>query len=426
MSIDERRINGVLASSAPEHRAMTEAEVRGVLAETFARVDVAGQRVLVIIPDSTRTAPIAMLFRLLGELLGQTAAALDYLVALGTHMAMDDAALSRLVGAAVVDGQAGGRGVFDHRWDDPDTFVELCTLSAGEIEGLTDGKLSLDVPVKVNKLVTAYDLLVVCGPVFPHEVVGFSGGNKYFYPGIAAPEMINVTHWMGALLTSMRTIGTPETPMRRMIDRAAEMIPTPKLNLALVMGGQDLVGLYAGEMKAAWRAAVTLSGKLDIVHVAKPYRRVLAVMPEMYGDLWTGAKGMYKTEPAIADGGEVVIYAPHITEVSYTHGEVIDEIGYHVRDYFTGQWEAFKHYPWGVLAHSTHLRGAGTYEGGVEAARIRVTLATGIPPARCRKIGLGYLDPATVNIDDWRGREEEGVLLVPRAGEMLYRLSNDD
>ncbi len=429
MSIDDSRIDGVLASAAPEHRAMTAPEVRGVLAETFAHLELAGQRVLVIIPDSTRTAPIPLLFGLLGELLGAKGAkvaALDYLVALGTHMAMDDAALSRLVGATVTGGRADGCGVFNHRWDRADTFIELTTLSADDIAELTDGALSLAVPVKINKLVTDYDLLVVCGPVFPHEVMGFSGGNKYFFPGIAAPEMINVTHWMGALLTSMQTIGTPDTPMRRMIDRAAEMIPTPKLNLALVMHGQDLVGLYAGAMKAAWGAAVALSGKLDIIYVDEPYRRVLAVMPEMYDDLWTGAKGMYKTEPAIADGGEVVIYAPHITEVSYAHGKVIDEIGYHVREYFTAQWDTFKHYPWGVLAHSTHLRGAGTYTDGVETARINVTLATGIGPERCEKIGLGYLDPATVNVDDWRGREDDGVLLVPRAGEMLYRLSNDD
>jgi len=77
---------------------------------------------------------------------------------------------------------------------------------------------------------------------------------------------------------------------------------------------------------------------------------------------------MYKLEPAIADGGEVVIYAPHIDEISYTHGKLIDEIGYHVRDYFVKQWDRFKRYPGGVLAHSTHLRGIGTYDAatGVE------------------------------------------------------------
>ncbi len=413
----------LLASTATDHGPMTEDAARTALTETFGQLDLADKRVLVVIPDSTRTAPIPMMFGLLGELLGETTAALDYLVALGTHMPMDDAALSKLVGAEVVNNQAGRHGVFNHKWDDEATFTNLGTLTTEDIETLSGGQLALDVPVKANKLVEAYDLLVVCGPVFPHEVMGFSGGNKYFYPGIAAPELIDVTHWMGALLTSKDTIGTPDTPMRRMIDHAAEMIPTPKLNLAMVMHGQDLVGLFTGSMKGAWRAAVELSAKLDIIYVEKPFRRVLAVMPEMYDDLWTGAKGMYKMEPAIADGGEVVIYAPHITEVSYTHGALIDEIGYHVRDYFTDQWEKFKDYPWGILAHSTHLRGAGTYIDGVETARIRVTLATGIGPERCAKIGLGYLDPAAVNPDDWAGNEELGILLVPRAGEMLYRLA---
>jgi hypothetical protein len=128
----------------------------------------------------------------------------------------------------------------------------------------------------------------------------------------------------------------------------------------------------------------------------------------------------------VADGGEVVIYAPHITEVSYTHGRIIDEIGYHCRDYFLGQWERFRDYPGGVLAHSTHVKGLGTYDAatGTETPRIRVTLATGIPEERCRRINLGYCDPHSIRPDDWAGRERDGVLLVRRAGEMLYRLGD--
>jgi nickel-dependent lactate racemase len=158
--------------------------------------------------------------------------------------------------------------------------------------------------------------------------------------------------------------------------------------------------------------------------VDHPYRQVLSIMPEMYDDIWTAAKGMYKLEPVVADGGEVIIYAPHITEISYTHGRVIDEIGYHVRDYFVKQWERFKDYPWGVLAHSTHLRGIGTYENGVERPRIQVTLATGIPRERCERVNLGYRDPATIDPQEWmeRAREDEDLLVVPHAGEMLYRL----
>ena len=123
-------------------------------------------------------------------------------------------------------------------------------------------------------------------------------------------------------------------------------------------------------------------------------------------------------------GGEVAIYASHIDEISYTHGDVIDKVGYHVRDYFVKQWDRFKDYPWGVLAHSTHLRGIGTYdaERRVERPRIKVTLTTGIPRERCEKVNLRYLDPATVDVAHWKNREEEGVLVVPKAGEMLYRV----
>ncbi len=406
-------------------QALPEAEIRHLVSEVLENLGLTGKRVLVIIPDSTRTAPIPLLFRLFHELLGEQVAAPDYLVALGTHQPMDDAALSRLVGAEVCKGQAGPAHIFNHRWDLPETFVTLGILPAAEVEEISGGRLALDVPVRLNRLILEYDQLLVCGPVFPHEVVGFSGGNKYFFPGISGPEMINATHWLGALMTSRAIIGVADTPVRRMIDRAASFIPLPRIYFAPVMHGESLHGLYVGSMEEAWRAAVKLSAQLDIVHVDKPFRRVLSVIPEMYDDLWTAAKGMYKLEPAIADGGEVIIHAPHIEEVSYTHGHVIDEIGYHVRDYFVEQWDRFKDYPWGVLAHSTHLRGDGVYENGVERPRIRVTLATRIPRERCERIGLGYLDPTTVNPKEWANREEDGILLVRRAGEVLYRVKRE-
>jgi nickel-dependent lactate racemase len=372
------------------------------------------------------------MYRTLHEILGPHTEALDFLVALGTHPPMNDQALGRLVGAEVEDGETADSKIFNHRWDLDETFVTVGVIPASEIRDASDGQMDLDVPVRLNRLVgdpsgeQPYDELIVCGPVFPHEVAGFSGGNKYFVPGVSGQEVIDVTHWLGALLTSKEIIGVADTPMRRLINRAASFIPTPTALIAMVMHGDDLCGLYVGEMDETWRKATELSAALDIVWVDTPLRRVLSVVPEMYDDLWTGAKGMYKLEPAIADGGEVVIYAPHITEVSYVHGRIIDEIGYHVRDYFTEQWDRFSRYPWGVVAHSTHVRGAGTYVDGVERARVDVTLATGIPRERCERIGLGYLDPASVDFDEWKDREDEGVLLVPRAGEQLYRLRGEE
>ncbi len=291
------------------------------------------------------------------------------------------------------------------------------------MEGISQGRLSLDVPVRLNKLILDYDHLLVCGPVFPHEVVGFSGGNKYFFPGIAGQEVIDVTHWLGALITSMAIIGVADTPVREMVDRASSLIPTPRHCLAMVMEGESMHGLYVGGMEEAWRAATELSARLNVVYVDRLFQRVLSVIPEMYDDIWTGAKGMYKVEPVIAAGGEVIIYAPHIDEISYTHGEILDEIGYHVRDYFVKQWERFKDCPWAVLAHSTHLRGVGSYEDGVEEPRIQVTLATSIPRERCERVNLGYRDPSTIDPREWKGKQVEGTLVVGHAGERLYRLA---
>ncbi|MCS7072518.1 MAG: hypothetical protein NZM00_13510, partial [Anaerolinea sp.] len=124
-------------------------------------------------------------------------------------------------------------------------------------------------------------------------------------------------------------------------------------------------------------------------------------------------------EPAVRDGGEIIVYAPHLATVSHVHGRYIYEAGYHVRDYYLKQWERFKHLPLGVLAHGTHLRGSGTYENGVEQARIQVTLATAIPHTDCEILCLGYTDPGAIDPQDFVG---DGQLYVPRAGEMLYRV----
>lgn len=408
---------------------LSESETRDLMAEALAQADLTGKRVLIIIPDGTRTAPIPMAFRLFHELLNGRVAACDYLVALGTHQPMSDAGLSRLVGQPVVNGRVGDIHIFNHRWEQSETFVTLGTIPAARIEEISQGLLYLDVPVRLNRLILQYDILFICGPTFPHEVVGFSGGNKYLFPGISGPEVINLSHWLGALITSYRIIGTSYTPVRTLIDQAASLIDRPRLCFSMVVKTDashvaQLAGLYIGTPEEAYACAAELSSRVHINWVERPFKSVLSAMPVMYDDIWTAAKGMYKMEPAIADGGEVVIYAPHIDEISYTHGHVIDQIGYHVRDYFVKQWDRFKDYPWGVLAHSTHLRGVGAFEDGVETPRIRVTLATRIPRERCERVNLGYRDPDTVDLDAWRGREEEGILLVPKAGEMLYRVKS--
>jgi nickel-dependent lactate racemase len=279
--------------------------------------------------------------------------------------------------------------------------------------------------VKLNRAVVEHDVALVVGPVFPHEVVGFSGGNKYFFPGVAGQEVIDFSHWLGALITSASIIGSPGiTPVRALIDEAAALIPAQKLALSVVaQSGTDALHAVAfGDTISSWRAAAEVSAQTHVRYLAHPVKRVVSLMPTKYSDIWTAAKGFYKVEPIVADGGEVILYAPHVTELAAMHPE-IEEISYHCRDYFLGQWEQFRDLHWGVLAHSTHLRGAGTWDPATgEHLRVHVTLATGIPEDVVQRANLAYLDPADFDLTAYEN--DPDTLVIPNAGETLYRLKH--
>lgn len=409
-------------------RRLTESEARSILHQAFGTLNLSGRRVLVIIPDGTRTAPIDRMFRLIHDALAGEVAALDILIALGTHAPMTDAQINERLGWTPVDraGRYQDVKVFNHRWDLPETFRTIGRITPAEALELTDGLLEQEVPIRINKLIFDYDQVIICGPTFPHEVVGFSGGNKYLFPGISGSEIIDFFHWLGALKTTMAVIGTKHTPMRRVVDRAASFIDVPIYCLSLVVKEGELAGLYAGDAKEAWSDAADLSSELHVVWLDRPFDKVLSMPSAMYDDLWTAAKAMYKTEPIVADGGEVIIYQPALGEISYTHGKWIDQVGYHVKDYFTKQPDRFREVPGGVKAHSTHVKGVGSFDPatGSERPRIEVSLATAIPKARTLKVNLGYRDPAGIDLAQWEGRERDGILVVHHAGETLYRLKS--
>src|SRR5215218_2164442 len=414
-----RTIGGVGRRLAPD-------EVRAFVAESLGAADLDGKRVCLVVPDGTRTCPLPLLLNAAYGALKGRATEVTVVIALGTHQGMSEEQLARHLGYAP-GGSADtfpGWTIVNHESWVPETFTNLGTIDAGRLTELTGGLLhDSSVDVRINQHVADADVAIVVGPVFPHEVVGFSGGNKYFFPGVSGQELIDLSHWVGALITSADMIGTPGvTPVRALINEAASMIPAERLGLCLVVAsGTDTLHAAAfGSPEDAWAACAAVSAETHISYRDAPVRRVLSVMPTKYEDIWTAAKGFYKLEPIVADGGEVIIYAPHITQVSVMHPQ-ITEIGYHNRDYFLGQWEKFKHQPWGDLAHSTHLRGQGTWDSVAgERNRVTVTLATGIPEEVVRAVNLNYLDPASVDIGAFEA--DPDTLVEPHAGEVLYRL----
>jgi nickel-dependent lactate racemase len=416
-----------VASIGGPGRVLTDEQVRAFVGDQLGAAEVDGRSVCVLVPDDTRSCPMPLLLGAVHAALAGRVRRLTVLVALGTHARMKESELAAHLGYP--DGgfaeRYPGATVLNHKWWDPHTFVSVGTIGAERIAELSEGRFHhQSVNVRVNRAVVEHDLTLVVGPVFPHEVVGFSGGNKYFFPGVSSQEVINLSHWLGALITSARIIGTRgTTPVRALIDEAAALVPGDKLAVCVVVqsGSTALHSVTFGEPRAAWAAAADVSAETHVRYLDAPRGRVLSIIPAMYHDMWTAAKGFYKVEPVVADGGQVVLYAPHVHEISATHPE-IDQIGYHCRDYFVKQWDHFRVVPWGVLAHSTHLRGAGSYDErtGTERDRVTVTLATGIPEERVRAVNLDYLDPAEVNPEAWAG--DPDTLVVPHAGEDLFRL----
>ncbi|MBT3336949.1 MAG: DUF2088 domain-containing protein [Anaerolineae bacterium] len=387
------------------------------------------QRVLVLIPDHTRSLPLPFLFCALVDVLRNTKQ-LDFMVALGTHPPLSEDSLNKLVGLTQDERTSEFKhvGLLNHAWDTPSALTSLGIIEQDEIKEIAGERwhssLPNEVDIRINKAVLEYDHILILGPTFPHEVVGFSGGAKYLFPGISGAEMINATHWLGALAGVVGTIGVKDTPIREMIHAAASRLQTPLTLVALTVEGKGLGGLFIGNHVEVWGEAAELSAERHIQWTEKPFQRVLSCAPSMYDELWTGAKAMYKLEPAVALDGEVVIYAPHLDVVSHVHGKYIYEVGYHILPYFLNDWDRFNHIPLGVLAHSTHLRGSGVMENGIEKANVRVTLASKLPKEDCERLNLGYMNPEKIKIEEWENREDEGVLYVPKAGEILYRLKS--
>ena len=417
----------VFSAIAPEKGAVSDDQVDGLIGDMCPVSDYECKRVLLIVPDGTRTAPVGLVFKKLFDQLSRATKQFDVMIALGTHQPMSEAAICNRLEISMEDRTSQYRDVafINHEWDNPEELKNIGTITKEEISLLTDGRFAMDVPVEINKRLYDYDEVIIIGPVFPHEVVGFSGGNKYLFPGVGGPQILNFFHWLGAVVTNPMIIGNKWTPVRKVVDKAGALVDIQKKCFCMVVRpDKSLAGLFAGSPEAAWDHASEVSRPTHITIKNKPFHTVLSCVPPMYEDLWTGGKGMYKLEPVVADGGELIIFAPHITEVSVTHGKTMMEIGYHCRDYFLEQWDKFKHYPWGVLAHSTHVRGIGKMVNGKEQCRIKLTIATRIPESVCHQINVDYRDPATINIEEFANREDEGVLLVRKAGEMLHQLKH--
>ncbi len=401
-------------------------ELRAIVNDALADIPTGGN-VLAIVPDKTRDDNTDQLVPFAAEILARKKIALfDVLIAQGTHGPMNEAEKRDKIGWSRI-APGGVTNIFDHRWDRDDELVRIGELSAAQIADLTGGLLQESVPVRLNALLAPgrYDTVLVFGATMPHEVAGFAGGAKYFFPGVAGPELTHLTHWLGALATIENVIGRIETPTRRVIEAAAALLSPRIISFTSVStrnrDGLHTHALFAGNLYEAFRRAAQVSSEVHIKHVGRKYKRVVALLDSHYDELWVGGKASYKLGSIIEAGGELIIYAPQLNQLSATHGHLIEKYGYapleHVREMVAGSDELRANLC--VAAHLAHVSyGSAPSVAGRLGPRYRITLASAVPEAVCQRVNLNFLDHRGFNPEEYRADTE--TLVVEDAGRDLY------
>ena len=212
-----------LSRTAPDGAFLAPGDVRELVAQACPAKEYKGRKVLCIVPDATRTCPLGLVWQTLHEQVAEVCSAFDVMIALGTHQPMSEAAICERLEISLADRQSKYARVnlINHEWDNPAALREIGRLTKDDTRELTEGLLEMDVPVEINARLYDYDQIIIIGPVFPHEVVGFSGGNKYLFPGVSGPQVLNFFHWLGAVVTNPMIIGNKWTPVRKEIGRAS-------------------------------------------------------------------------------------------------------------------------------------------------------------------------------------------------------------
>jgi nickel-dependent lactate racemase len=410
---------------------LTADELRQIVEDALSGIE-AGARVLAIVPDKTRDDNTDVLFPAAAAILRKRGVDLfDALIAQGTHVPMTPEEKAAKLGTT--ESWDGVRHIFDHHWSSPDELVEIGEISADEVSEISGGAYRKPIRLSINKRLAPgeYDVVLIFGATVPHEVAGFAGGAKYFFPGVAGPDLTHATHWIGALAGIENIIGRIETPTRRLIEAAADHITPEVICFTSVVTRDEnerlrTHALFAGDFRESFRRGAEVSKAVHIKYTGRTYRRVVALLDEHYDELWVGGKASYKLGGIIEPGGELIIYAPQLKCISVTHGAMIEKYGYGVIERMqelvaeSGELEENLC----VAAHLAHVAYAGRRsESGEVVPKFKITLASQIDKETCKRVNLGYLDYREFSIDDYR---DDDTLIVERAGRDLYLVRSND
>ncbi|HEY5653344.1 MAG TPA: lactate racemase domain-containing protein [Pontiella sp.] len=309
-------------------------ELRELVVESLLAIgDV--KKVLVLPPDHTRLNSMAgPITAMVYEMLTARGVHVDILPTLGTHNPMTEAQLRMMFGENIP------LDVFRvHDW-------RKGVVRKGEVSGdflaeLSGGKVDYTVGVEVNKMLfDGYDLILSVGQVVPHEVVGMANYTKNIVVGAGGADIINKSHFLGAVSNMETILGRTDTPVRQLFNHAVDtFLNDLPITYILTVMEQDystaemhMRGFYSSADAECYTAACELARKVNITQLDRePSKVVVYLDPHEFQSTWLGNKAVYRTRMAIADGGELIVLAPALKEFGEdpTIDHLIRKFGYH-------------------------------------------------------------------------------------------------
>ncbi len=273
------------------------------------------KKVLVIPPDFTRYHSRAgELTSIAWEYYGNSLT--DVLPALGTHVPMTQAEIKEMFGPVPLE-------LFrEHNWRTG--LVTLGEVLAEFVRQVSEGRVDYSWPAQVNRVLVegGFDLILSIGQVVPHEVSGMANYNKNIFVGTGGADGINKSHFLGAAYGMERIMGRADNPVRQVLnyasDRFAKDMPIVYV-LTVVSIAEDGTlktrGLFIGDDIECFNLAAELSLKVNFQMLDKPLKKVVVYLdPAEYKSTWLGNKSIYRTRMAMADGGELIVLAPGLSQ----------------------------------------------------------------------------------------------------------------
>jgi nickel-dependent lactate racemase len=319
---------------APSQGEVTQEQLTASLEKLLAGRNL--KKVLLLPPDLTRFHSRAgeITAWLYSRLSGSCR--VDIMPALGSHTPMNAQELAAMFGKDIPV-----EAFLAHNWR---SDLKTLGIVPGEfIREISCGRLSYDIDVQVNKrLFDGYDLIVSIGQVVPHEVAGMANHAKNIFVGAGGIEMIHRTHFLGAVCGMEQALGNDHAPVRRVFDYVAERFlgSLPVVYVMTVIkqeSGRDAMkGLYIGDSRDAFEAAIETSRRENINWLDKPLKTCVCRMePEEFRSFWLANKSVYRTRMAMADGGKLIVLAPAVDKFGEDPGmdKLLRKYGYKGTDY---------------------------------------------------------------------------------------------